>query len=68
MELDPKRFNKGDSGPSIYRDDLKKEPGKRRAKCSYCTNTMIAREDIPFFRETPKRDFDEYYCGCLGWD
>lgn len=24
--------------------------------------------DLPFFRYRPDKEYDEYYCGCWGWD
>jgi hypothetical protein len=24
--------------------------------------------DLPFFESKPNQEFDEYYCGCWGWD
>ena len=26
------------------------------------------RENLAFFSSNTKEDFDEYYCGCMGWD
>jgi len=23
---------------------------------------------LPFFKHKPDSDYDEYYCGCWGWD
>lgn len=24
--------------------------------------------DLPFFEYKPTKEFDEYFCGCMGWD
>lgn len=37
--------------------------GKRRSVAP-----SSEREDLPFFREHPEEEFDEFYCGCFGWD
>ena len=53
----------------------------RRARCSYCREPSEDARNVghrpegvqsdfklPFFSHQPDRDFDEYYCGCFGWD
>ncbi len=41
----------------------------RQARCS-CGRTAGSenREFLAFFSYRPGKDFDEYYCGCWGWD
>lgn len=39
----------------------------RRAKCAYCGKTTDSKLTLPFFEYRPKKEFDEYYCGCRGW-
>ena len=24
--------------------------------------------NLPFFKHCPEKDYDEYFCGCFGWD
>jgi len=44
----------------------------RYAVCSGCkktpANTTKSRYDLPFFEYRPNEKFDNYYCGCWGWD
>lgn len=40
----------------------------RMAKCAECNNTTPSKETLPFFQHRPDKEFDEYYCGCWGWD
>lgn len=40
----------------------------RIAKCSMCNNHEKSSENLPFFRHRPDCDFDDYYCGCGGWE
>lgn len=42
----------------------------RIARCAYCGETRSSpdRECLAFFRHRPDRKFDEFYCGCRGWD
>lgn len=40
----------------------------RQAKCCYCGRVAKSDYDLPFFEAKPDKDFDEYYCGCEGWD
>ena len=44
-------------------------PEGRQAKCNECGKAVaFSRLDLPFFKACPDRPFDEYYCGCWGWD
>lgn len=45
-------------------DDLK----GREAKCSYCKHIAESKWDLPFFQHNTDKPYDEYYCGCEGWD
>lgn len=47
--------------------DNKPEIQGRKAKCFYCRKTTDSKWTLPFFKHT-EREFDEYYCGCEGWD
>lgn len=41
----------------------------REARC-YCGSVASSekREYLAFFSHRPGAEFDEYYCGCRGWD
>lgn len=68
---DPRFYNKGKSpeqDSSIWRDPLDVQPHLKRAKCGMCSNTMIANDRAPHYVNRPGETFDEYYCGCRGWD
>ena len=43
----------------------------RQARCSYyknCKSSSPSSKDLAFFGYKPDREFDNYYCGCMGWD
>ena len=40
----------------------------RSAKCSDCVKVTDSKMKLPFFRYCWTKPFDEYYCGCRGWD
>lgn len=49
----------------------------RMARCKYfgtftgkstCHGEKTSSELLPFFRYTPDKPHDEYYCGCFGWE
>lgn len=40
----------------------------RMAKCTYCNNIKPSSYDLPFFTPMPNRPYDDFYCGCRGWD
>jgi len=40
----------------------------RVAKCSYGGKPVPSSTDLAFFKHRPDQEFDEYYCGCFGWD
>lgn len=41
----------------------------RIARCSYHqANGVPSSTKLAFFRHHPEREYDEYYCGCFGWD
>lgn len=40
----------------------------RKAKCSYCGNKRDSNTNLAFFGYRSDKEFDEYYCGCRGWD
>ena len=39
---------------------------KQENKICYCE--INSSTDLPFFCQHSDKDFDEYYCGCHGWD
>lgn len=53
----------------------------RKARCIYfgqafmfggrrvtCHGETDSRYELPFFKNKPDSEHDEYYCGCWGWD
>jgi len=41
----------------------------REAKCYYCGKIVSSMNGrIQFFNHLPEKDYDEFYCGCKGWD
>jgi hypothetical protein len=40
----------------------------RRAKCAYGDSITDSRWSLPFFQYRPDKEYDEYYCGCMGWN
>lgn len=40
----------------------------RKAKCSWCDNIVDSDWKLPFFKHKPNCKYDEYYCGCGGWN
>lgn len=43
----------------------------RVAKCSYkmsCRKTSASSIDLAFFHYCKDAEFDEFYCGCQGWE
>ena len=51
-------------------DENKPDLTNRKAKCSYGCESSITNSDfrLPFFKYRPNCKYDEYYCGCYGWD
>lgn len=40
----------------------------RKAKCVSCGKITESHLELPFFKSTPTKETDEYYCGCEGWE
>lgn len=53
----------------------------RKARCTYfgktfkhrgqsvtCHGETDSKLSLPFFEQKPDSQYDEYYCGCWGWD
>ena len=40
----------------------------RKAKCSYGDSIVNSDYNLAFFKHKPDNEYDEYYCGCFGWD
>ena len=43
----------------------------REARCTYyrdCGKAQPSAMSLAFFGHHPKRAYDEFYCGCRGWD
>jgi hypothetical protein len=50
-------------------DDSPPDLTGRMAKCTYCKTTQPSDpEKRPFFEYRPNCEFDNYYCGCRGWE
>ena len=53
-------------------DDSPPNLAGRTARCSYydwhCQSQQPSDPSLPFFAHHSDRPFDEYYCGCYGWD
>lgn len=49
---------------AIMKYDLK----DRTAKCIMCGKETQSNDSLPFFKFKPNHDYDDYYCGCGGWD
>ena len=41
---------------------------KRRGQTVTCHGEADSKYTLPFFEHKPKSQYDEYYCGCWGWD
>lgn len=39
----------------------------KRSDCR-CIQPSDGPRNLAFFKYNPNHDFDEYYCGCWGWD
>lgn len=39
-----------------------------RVSFCYCGKSTKSKIDIAFFKYRPEKEYDEYYCGCHGWD
>lgn len=40
----------------------------RMAECSYGCGPIKSSYNLAFFRYKPDKEYDEYFCGCIGWD
>ena len=53
----------------------------RKARCTYygkvvnhqgrkvtCKSEADSKTSLPFFKHKPESQYDEYYCGCCGWN
>lgn len=40
----------------------------RKAKCPECGKIESSHWGLPFFEYRPEEEFDQYYCGCRGWE
>lgn len=42
----------------------------RMAHCAYttCKSMQESSLSLPFFTHHPDKQYDTYYCGCLGWN
>ena len=41
----------------------------RVARCCYGKHGEVpSNTNLPFFSHRPEKEYDEYYCGCMGWD
>ena len=53
---------------AVEMDPIQPELIDRRARCSYCKGECDSSLDLPFFEHRPSYPFDDYYCGCKGWN
>lgn len=40
----------------------------RKAACWCCGKIKDSDYGLPFFKHNPDYEYDEFYCGCDGWD
>jgi len=40
----------------------------RFARCEYGDNTAESKWELAGFKYCPYQKYDEYYCGCYGWN
>ena len=40
----------------------------REALCPYCKKRVPSTTELAFFEHRPDKEFDIYYCGCMGWN
>jgi len=60
-------------GLGVGADQIDENPPdltNRIAVCSYGRNhgKQPSNTNLAFFEYCPAKEFDEYYCGCRGWD
>lgn len=48
--------------------DTKPNLEGRKARCTYCNKMTDSSYNLPFFEYQANKTYDEYYCGCRGWD
>lgn len=59
---------------TILREVMNNTDGLENRKARCCQHKtskppeVPSRWDLPFFNYRPDKDFDEYYCGCWGWE
>jgi hypothetical protein len=69
-EVKPRLVMNNDTDRGLARN----YPKPRKARCGYygkrCKSEALSRDraNLAFFKETPDRDYDDYYCGCYGWN
>ena len=49
-------------------DDSPPDLSGRKARCSYCKHIVDSGTSLAFFEYRPTEQYDNYYCGCRGWD
>lgn len=51
-------------------DEIVKVLASREATCSYCQKRVSSSmfHSLAFFSHRAHHQYDEYYCGCRGWD
>lgn len=40
----------------------------RQARCAYCKRIVDSSPELAYFGYKPHLEYDDYYCGCRGWD
>lgn len=58
--------------PAAYTPIPEPDLSQRRARCAYykttCGQERPSTDHLAFFVHKPDQPFDEFYCGCHGWD
>lgn len=57
--------------PDAYIEVPEPDLATRRARCAYfrtCGQEKPSADNLAFFVHQPDKPFDEFYCGCHGWD
>ena len=49
-------------------DDNPPDLTSRMAKCADCHRKKKSTDNLAFFRHQPDAPYDQFYCGCRGWN
>lgn len=53
-------------GNPVGRNNETHYPNLMKGKC--CGSIVPSSPNLPFFKSEPTKEYDEFYCGCYGWD